>query len=175
MTDRTFLARNWREIVTFLGVVISIFALLALVLWTTLPFGCSPEECLVSRDYLRQERLHLLLLFGPTTSVILAPAAVFLLREIRGRSNLFSALARAALSWPILSCVLLFPLFLYGAILAPVGVAISVVALITTVVKGIRSHRSPIHWTDLLPLASNTAWSFLAYAYVVRSWQVFGD
>jgi hypothetical protein len=147
--------------------------LLSLVLWTTFPFGCGPEECPIPN--LDQRRLELLLLFGTLASIIVSPASVLVVHNHRVRNGPFSSLGKIALIWPAISCVLLFAIYFYGALLALVGVGISLLAVIISLVRRLKSEGNQFHWGDLLSVAANLSWTIVTYFYILRFWELFGD
>jgi hypothetical protein len=173
MKNRVFMAHYWKEITTLLITVAVIFGLFSLVLWSNIPFNCSPEEC--SSPNLNQDRLDFLLSFAPIASIIIAPAMVFIVHNFQGKNNPLSAFGVVALIWPALSCLLLLPSFLTGASIAPVGIGISVIVLIISLIKRLKSADSSIGWNNFLPLVVNIAWCILAYFSVLRFWEIFGD
>jgi hypothetical protein len=162
-----------KDISTFLVSIALIFGLLSLVLWTTFPFGCGSEECPIPN--LNQSRLELLLLFGTLASTVVSPATILVVHNYRVRSSPFSSLGKVALTWPAISCFLLFTLYLYGALLAPAGVGISLLAVIISLVRRLKSDVNQFHWGDLLAVAANLSWTIVTYFYILRFWELFGD
>jgi multisubunit Na+/H+ antiporter MnhE subunit len=100
---------------------------------------------------------------------------VLVIRNYRVKYNLFSEFGIAALMWSALSCLLLFLLFISGAILALVGVGMSITAIVVDLIKKLKDRDSPLRWGDFLPLVVNIVWCLFAYFYVLRFWEIFGD
>jgi hypothetical protein len=162
-----------KDITVFILTIALIFGSLSLVLWTTLPYGCSWQECYFT--YLNQKRFDFLLLLGFTISIVVAPTVILFGRNYRVQNGPFSSLGKAALIWQVVSCISMFIHFVLGTILAPIGLGIAVVAVIVSVIRRITQWDAKFHWGDLSTFALNMAWVFVSYFYLVRFWELFGD
>lgn len=175
MSINNFAFHRREEIFTFLLVFALIFGLLCLVLWTSLPFNCSPEECSKSPEKLNHYRLELLITFSPLASLVIAPAIIFIRKSLRKRIDFFSKLGLVSLAWPAISCLLLIPLEIIGLTVAVLGVGFSITDIIIHITKKNRVKDFPIHWHIFLPLLFNMVWCFLSYFYLIRFWEIFAD
>jgi hypothetical protein len=163
-----------KDVTVFVFTITLVFGLLSLVLWTTPRYGCNwLEEC--EAPLPNQTKFEYLLLLGSTVSIVVVPAMILFARYGRVQCGPFSWLGKVALIWPVVTCIPLFLLFFWGAMLATAGIGIAVVAVIFSLWRRIKLVDSKFHWGDLSTVAITVAWSYVAYFYTLRFWELFGD
>jgi hypothetical protein len=163
-----------KDIAVFFLTIALVFGLLSLVLWTTPRYGCNwLEKC--EAPLPNQIKFEYLLLLGSVVSIIMVPVMILFARNRRVQNGPFSPFGKVALIWPVITCIPLFLFFFWGAMFAIGGIGIAAVAVIVSFWRKIKSADSKFCWGDLLTVAIAMAWSFVAYFYTLKFWELFGD
>jgi len=172
MQENNFKFQYWQEAATALVVIVSVFGLFGLLLWTNLPFNCSLDECSLSTQLLSQQRQGLLLRFAPIASALLLPGLVLLVHDLRNPKGLISRPGRLALLWPALSLLLPVPIRI---LFAASGIGISILALGLGLNRSLKSKSGSRLGYDFLALGVNVAWCLFTYFFLLSFWEIFGD
>ena len=106
--------------------------------------------------------------FSVPMVIILAAAAVFLLRAIRKDERYFSTLGNWALAWPLISFPLATLFSFFSLYCLPIGMGIAFIG-------GLRSLNTKRNSGDWIALVLSVAWFLLLFIYMDQAWNRYGD